>query len=196
MIETLKQLDEHLFLFLNSRHCLLCDTLMWYVSKMWFWTPVYLWMLFVLFRRKSPLNAVIALISIACVLFFTDFVAVKLIKETVMRLRPSHNPRFEGLVHLVQDEFGNFYKGGRYGFFSNHASNFAGVATLFLLLMRPIKFWIGLLIAIWVVVIGYSRVYLGVHYPLDVLVGFAYGGLVGYLFFVLYSKFEKKEVAS
>ena len=195
MIDTIKQLDEELFLLLNSAHCALCDTFMWYVSKMWLWTPVYVWMVYMLFSRKSKLNAVIALLCIAGLLFLTDFVAVKTVKETVMRLRPTHNPRFQGLVHMVQDELGNFYKGGRYGFFSNHASNFAGVSVFFGLLMKPLSKWVYAAIASWVALIGYSRIYLGVHYPLDVLVGFAYGGIAGLFMFWVYGRFEKRETA-
>ncbi len=196
MIDTIKQLDEELFLLLNGAHCTLCDTLMWYASKMWMWAPIYVWMVFMLFSRKSKLNAVIALLCIACLLFLTDFVAVKTVKETVMRLRPTHNPRLQGLVHMVQDELGNYYKGGRYGFFSNHASNFAGVTVFFVLLMKPMSRWVYAALAAWVVLIGYSRIYLGVHYPLDVLVGFFYGTLAGLLMYWLFGKFEKREVAA
>ena len=196
MIDTIRQLDEELFLLLNGAHCTLCDTLMWYASKMWLWAPIYVWMVFMLFSRKSKLNAVIALLCIACLLFLTDFVAVKTVKETVMRLRPTHNPRLQGLVHMVQDELGNYYKGGRYGFFSNHASNFAGVTVFFVLLMKPMSRWVYAALAAWVVLIGYSRIYLGVHYPLDILAGFAYGTLAGLFIYWLFGKFEKREVAA
>jgi len=195
MIDTIKQLDEELFLLLNSAHCTPCDAMMWYVSKMWLWAPVYAWMVFMLFSRKSRLNAVIALLCIAGLLFLTDFVAVKTVKETVMRLRPTHDPRLQGLVHMVQDELGNFYKGGRYGFFSNHASNFAGVSVFFVLLMKPLSKWVYAAIASWVVLIGYSRIYLGVHYPFDVLVGFAYGTIAGVFMYWVYGRFEKREAA-
>ena len=149
-----------------------------------------------LFSRKSRLNAVIALLCIAGLLFLTDFVAVKTVKETVMRLRPTHNPHLQGLVHIVQDELGSFYKGGRYGFFSNHASNFAGVSVFFVLLMKPLSKRVYAAIALWVLLIGYSRIYLGVHYPFDVLAGFVYGTIAAVFMFWVYSRFEKKETTA
>jgi undecaprenyl-diphosphatase len=193
MIDALKQFDESLFLWLNSMHCGPCDSAMWYVSKMWLWVPVYAWMVYTLFTQKSKVNASVALICIAFLIFLTDFVAVKTIKETVMRLRPTHNPALMHLVHVVQDEMGNDYKGGRYGFFSNHSSNFAGVALFFGLVVRPLGWPIRMALIAWVMLIGYSRIYLGVHYPLDVLAGFAYGCCAALFMSWVYGKFEKRE---
>ncbi|MFN5296016.1 MAG: phosphatase PAP2 family protein [Flavobacteriales bacterium] len=195
MMDTLIHWDELLFLWLNGLHSAQGDVIMWYVSKMWLWTPVYAWMLYSLFSQKPRVHAFIALICIAFLLFLTDFLAVKLVKETVMRLRPTHNTQLDGLVHMVRDELGNYYRGGRYGFFSNHASNFSGVATFFFLIMRPMKRSQIAFLALWVMLIGYSRIYLGVHYPFDVLAGFIYGSIAGLSMHWVFLKFTKKTVA-
>jgi undecaprenyl-diphosphatase len=194
MMDTLIYWDELLFLWLNGLHSAQGDVIMWYVSKMWVWIPVYAWMLYSLFSQKPRVHAFIALICIAFLLFLTDFLAVKLVKETVMRLRPTHNTQLEGLVHMVRDELGNYYRGGRYGFFSNHASNFSGVATFFFLSMRPMKRIQIAFLALWVLLIGYSRIYLGVHYPFDVLAGFIYGSVAGLCMHWVFLKFTKKTV--
>ncbi len=92
-----------------------------------------------------------------------------------MRLRPTYNPEVLDRVNMVLDENGNFYRGGRFGFFSNHASNYFGVAVFFFLLMKPMKSWAVVLLFSWITLIAYSRIYLGVHYPGDVMAGALFG---------------------
>jgi undecaprenyl-diphosphatase len=98
-------------------------------------------------------------------------------KPFFARLRPSHEPGLQNLVHLV-----NGYKGGLYGFASSHAANTFGTATFVWLALKPFMRWSGL-IFIWAVVMTYTRIYLGVHYPGDILVGALFGILIGWLSF-------------
>lgn len=166
---------------------------MWYISRMEFWIPVYLIMLYALYRRYPGKVFLLVIGAIALSLFFTDFMAANFVKETVQRLRPSRDPALEGMVHHVAGRNGELYRGGSFSFFSNHASNYFGIVTLFSLLMRPISRWIVALLYLWVTLIAYSRIYLGVHYPGDILAGIAYGvlaaWLVAQLFFYLQSKY-------
>lgn len=193
---SLQSLDERLFLALHNVHAPWLDTSMWYVSKMLFWTPVYVLLLVAMYRRMNGVRFISAIIGLGALLFLTDFVAVHAVKETVQRLRPSHAPALEHLVHLVTDENGQLYRGGRYGFFSNHASNYAGVCTFFILLMRPLKRRAIALLIAWVVLISYSRIYLGVHYPFDILAGWIYGAICGWMVFLLVDRLTRNSTVS
>lgn len=100
-------------------------------------------------------------------------------KPMVARLRPSHQPELASLVHVVTSPDGGLYRGGLYGFYSSHAANLAAAITMFIVLARPKKSIAAFLLAV-VFLVGYSRIYLGVHYPSDILMGFMVGSASGY----------------
>ena len=113
------------------------------------------------------------------VVSLADQSSVHLFKNVFQRLRPCHEPALEGLVHLVNNKCG-----GQYGFISSHAANTFGVAFLALLWIR--KRWFTAVMLLWALLVAYSRIYLGVHYPGDVLVGGLWGAGCGALLFVLF----------
>lgn len=118
------------------------------------------------------------LIGVALTILLADQITSTIMKPYFARLRPSHEPTLEGLLHIV-----NGYKGGLYGFASGHAANTFGTATFFYLLFRNKYWWVGLLF-LWALLVTYTRLYLGVHYPSDILVGGIVGilsGTTGYL---------------
>ena len=116
---------------------------------------------------------------IILVITLADQTSVHLFKNVFQRLRPCHEPALENLVHLVNNKCG-----GQYGFISSHAANTFGLALLTLLWIK--KRWFTALMITWALLVAYSRVYLGVHYPLDVMVGGIWGAGCGWLVFLLF----------
>lgn len=163
LIDTIKIWDTDLFLLINGFHSPFFDGFMFAVSEKLTWIPLYISVLYLLIKcwKKEAIWAILALIL--CIVI-SDQVASGLLKDLVKRLRPSHAEDLKGLVHLVRG-----YSGGKYGFASSHAANAFGFAILSsIILQRRIYTWS---IMVWAIITAYSRIYLGVHYPLDVLGG-------------------------
>ncbi|WP_333820356.1 phosphatase PAP2 family protein [Ohtaekwangia sp.] len=183
-METLRELDQQLFLLLNGFHTPVLDYFMMFISQTIAWIPLYAYLLYLIVREHKKESWII-LICIAITIVLTDRITSGLMKPYFLRLRPSHEPALQHLVHLVKQRNGEFYKGGLYGFASSHAANTFGIATFFFLLLRPTHRWIGLLFA-WAILVTYSRIYLGVHYPGDVLAGALVGAICAWIVFRLY----------
>jgi undecaprenyl-diphosphatase len=179
----IEQLDQQLFLFLNSLNSPFCDLVMHAISGRIIWIPLYLSILIFLgIKYKRKFFVILLFIILAAT--FSDQASVFL-KNIVQRLRPCYEPTLQGLVHIVNGECG-----GRYSFVSSHATNSFDVALLSLLFIK--KRWFTISIVIWALVIGYSRVYLGVHYPGDVICGSILGAFIGWSFYKLYMLTDRK----
>ena len=177
MMDWLLQLDKDLFLLLNGLHSAPFDRIMWWVSGKITWWPFYLLLLGYFSWRKGWQLAPMILF-IALVITLTDQTSVHLFKNLVQRLRPCHEPALQGLVHLVNNKCG-----GLYGFISSHAANSFGVAVLTSCWIR--RRWFTILMLAWALLVGYSRIYLGVHYPGDVIAGGLWGAGCGWLLYRL-----------
>ncbi len=176
-MEALLTLDSRLFLAINGWHSPVFDQLMWWVSGKTSWWPFYLAILiFIAWKRAWQLVPLI--VAIAALIVLADQSSVHLFKEVFQRFRPCHEPALQGMVHIVNNKCG-----GSWGFISSHAANSGGVAMLLLLFMRTR--WFSFVMVFWALLIAYSRVYLGVHYPGDVLAGLLWGAACGYLVFLL-----------
>ncbi len=170
--------DRSAFLAINGAHSEQADLFFWYVSDMRTWLPVYAFFLVLLKMRWGWRGLWLSLPVIALMILCSDKGSVLLFKNTVARLRPSHTPGLQELVHTVRG-----YVGGDFGFVSSHASNHAAIAAFMTGILQRRPAWAALPLLLWVVLIGYSRVYLGVHFPSDVIVGALYGAIIGVLAF-------------
>jgi len=173
----LERFDQQLFLFINSLNSPFFDQVMHAISGKLIWVPLYLSILIFLgvkYKRKF----LVILIFIILAASLADQSSV-LVKNIVLRLRPCHQPSLTGIVHLVNGECG-----GLYSFVSSHATNSFDVAFLSLLFIK--KRWYTISIILWASVIGYSRIYLGVHYPGDVICGSIMGAFIGWSMYQLY----------
>lgn len=183
MIEKLEALDRKLFVFLNGLHTDFLDPVMYLISEPLFWIPAYLLLLWGIAKSYNVKTALWALVGIGLVITIADRTSVELFKEVFQRYRPCHNNDLQHTVHLVRH-----HCGGKYGFVSSHAANYFGIATFCALLIRRrfprLVFWIYL----WAALIAYSRIYLGVHYPADTLVGAALGLVAGGIVYYLFKK--------
>ncbi len=179
MLEYLLELDKEIFIQLNGCHTPFWDSIMMLVTDKIVWLPLYLYLLYLIFKDYRK-QSWIVLGGVILTIVLADQVTSTFMKPYFARLRPSHDPSLTSLIHLVDN-----YKAGKFGFASSHAANTFGIATFLFLLFRKSRRWIVVLFA-WAAFVTYSRVYLGVHYPGDILVGAIVGVLsafTGFYFF-------------
>lgn len=177
MFDTLKSYDREVFLWLNGHNTPILDNFMYYVSEVWTFFPLFLYWVYVIYKETNLKKTAILLgflvLQIAC----TDQTCNQ-VKHAVKRYRPTHNLEIKDRVHTVND-----YKGGQYGFFSGHSTNMFGIATLLFLLCNKRSMGLRISFFLMAMLVAYSRIYLGVHYPLDILVGFFVGVLWGMIIY-------------
>lgn len=178
MWESIVALDKSLLLGINGCNSPFFDDVMFYISDRLVWIPLYLSMIYALVRTYR-LNAIYALLAVGLTVLLADQFASGLCKPLFERLRPTHDPTMSPLVHLVYG-----HTSGLYGFCSSHASNTCGIAMLTALLFS--NRWYTLIVASWAALNCYSRMYMGVHYPGDIVCGAAAGLLFGYLCYRLF----------
>lgn len=177
--------DKELLLSLNGSQSLFWDGFMWVATSTVVWVPVAAVLLYIIIKNNKIQEALLVIVMIALVITVADQVASGFCKPFFSRFRPTQDPDIMYLVDVV-----NGYRGGRYGFISSHAANTFAVSVFLSLLIRRNSLTFMLLF--WAVLNSYSRIYLGVHYPGDILFGTIEGCLTGYLLYLLYRFIQRK----
>jgi len=187
MVETILHLDTLVTLFLNGLHAPWLDPVMYWVSNRYVWIPLYFLVLFFVIKKWKRSSALLVLLLVLTVTISDR--GCNILKNNVKRLRPSHTIELEHTIHLVAKPDGELYRGGKYGFPSAHASNAMAFALFVFFFAGNRKMGILIAIFFWAALLGYSRIYLGVHYWLDVECGYLAGAVSflmvfgGYFFF-------------
>ncbi len=184
MLEKIVSLDVKLFIFLNSLGSETFDGFWLIITKQTSWTPLFLLLLHFIFKQLGTKKTLYLMLFVAVLLFFTDQTA-NLFKNGLQRLRPCNNPEINSFIRIVQVR-------ESFSFFSGHAANSMAVATfLYLIFKRNFNYlWLFFL---WPLIFAYSRIYMGLHYPIDIICGYLCGALFGFLMFKLYQIAQKKK---
>ncbi|MCR5049926.1 MAG: phosphatase PAP2 family protein [Paludibacteraceae bacterium] len=174
------KLDTEILLWINGHHAEWLDWLMWHISRSATWIPLYVLLVgLIVYRYRSHWKTIVLiLVGFGIAVGLSDYTCSGILKPLVCRFRPTHEPALTGLLHIVCG-----YTGGLYGFCSSHAANTMACALLFSLIWRNKYATTGLMT--WVALNCYSRMYLGVHYPTDIVCGLLIGSVWSVLVFVL-----------
>jgi undecaprenyl-diphosphatase len=180
MLEKLLQLDVQLLIFLNGLGSSAFDGLWLFITKQSNWTPFFLVLLYLVYKKIGVKSTLYLLLFVTLLLVVTDQTS-NLFKATFQRLRPCNNPDINTVIRLVKPS-------NSFSFFSGHAANSMATMTfLFLLLKNYYRY--TFLLFLFPLIFAYSRIYLGLHYPLDILTGYFFGATFGFVTYKLYQKY-------
>lgn len=185
MLEVLKNIDNNALVALNGSDSLYWDSFMWLVTKTTTWIPLMLIFLYIILKNNDVRRTLLVVAAMAITIALSDRLSSGLIKPLVMRWRPTHDVTF---LHTIDTVFG--YTGGRYGFVSSHAANTFSLFMFLSLLFRSRMVAVSMFA--WACISSYSRIYLGVHFPGDILCGGVLGLLVGLLIYIIYYYVDKR----
>ncbi|WP_340063710.1 phosphatase PAP2 family protein [Ascidiimonas aurantiaca] len=182
MFDKLIEIDKEVFLFLNTMGIKSWDGFWMFMSNKWAAIPLYVALLLLVIGKLKWKKTLLVLLFVALMITATDQLA-NFFKYGVARLRPCHDDSLVDVMRLVKSSCG-----GKYGYFSAHAANSFAVATFFSLILSPYFRFLPVVLILWALLVAYSRIYIGVHFPLDVVTGISIGMLSGWLFSILYEK--------
>lgn len=181
-MEIITEFDTKFFLWLNGFHNEFMDSVMLVITNRRTWIPLYLLLLVYLYRNLKR-KKLLVIFSIIITVSLADFVTSGLMKPFFERLRPCYNAELTNLVHVPGK------CGGRFGFASSHAANTFSLLGSLLFILGWKNNWTRFML-VWAVIVSYSRIYVGVHYPADIVVGM----LVGFLISLFIHQLTKKSL--
>ncbi len=181
MIDKILEIDQKIFVYLNSLGSERYDALWLLITNQLSWIPVFLIILILVFKNLGWRHAVLIILIIAALITLTDQ-TTNIIKNGFERLRPVNNPEIADLIRAVQ-------RRSSFSFISGHASNSMAVAFFLFTVMRPYLKYMGF-IFLWPLIFAYSRIYLGLHYPFDIICGYIYGILMALIMLRIYIHFR------
>lgn len=179
MLETLVNFDRNFFLFINSMHNSFLDVVMWWAADRFIWIPLYLILAIYIVRKYGKQGYILVLFG-ALLILMSDQGSV-LVKNTFERLRPCHDESLSFMVHTLNNRCG-----GQFGFVSSHAANTMALFTYLLLIARNSNRWVTIVTGIWVFIVGYCRIYSGVHFPADIFGGWIVGVMAAFVTYIIY----------
>ena len=190
MLDRIKQIDTELLIFLNNLGNKSWDPLWVSITDKFTFLPLFILIIFFLFKKNGTKGLLVILLFISLLILFTDQFT-NVVKDFTQRLRPCRLDELQGLLRDID------IRCGKYGFFSAHAANSISV-TIFIIncVDESVKKFLKPVLILWVIIFSYSRIYLGVHYPLDTIFGLSFGIFSGFLFKYIYNYFISVKVFS
>ena len=190
MLDRIKQIDTELLIFLNNLGNKSWDPLWVSITDKFTFLPLFILIIFFLFKKNGTKGLLVILLFISVLILFTDQFT-NVVKDFTQRLRPCRLDELQGLLRDID------IRCGKYGFFSAHAANSISV-TIFIIncVDESVKKFLKPVLILWVMIFSYSRIYLGVHYPLDTVFGLSFGIFSGFLFKYIYNYFISVKVFS
>lgn len=183
MLEYLIQLDRDLLVYLNGLGSEKWDGFFLYITKQLHWWPFFLFLIYLFLKKISPKQFLLLVLVLTVFFVFTDQMT-NLIKNTVERLRPVNDPELKDIIRIVKSS-------KSWSFFSGHASNSSGsILILFLILRKYYKY--TFVIFLFPLLFAYTRIYLGLHFPGDILAGYIFGTISGFGFYKLFCYVNNK----
>ncbi len=187
-METITNIDSDLFLFLNGLHVDWLDKVMIAITQMWVWVPLYLLLIYWTVKQYGK-RCWWVFLAVGVVVLCSDQLSAHVCKPLFQRLRPCYNPDLQDLIYLPKG-----MAGGRYGFVSSHAANTFAVAAFLTAALHKNYKWIGIVLYFWAFISSYSRIYLGFHYPGDILCGALLGILIGLILWKVFQLIVVRKV--